>query len=123
MGEDAGDGLVGRVADVFVFVDDDLGEQGSVEHAAFSGLGLGVEVAEVGEDVGDLIEPGACGRVGVGEAVEPVSDRVEAGADAVLFALEEVEGDRVGVVGLDELETFGVELVPLGLEEFAFVVA
>ncbi|MBU8649522.1 MULTISPECIES: hypothetical protein [Micrococcus] len=87
VGEDAGDGLVGRVADLFVLVDDDACEEGRVEHAAFSWLGLGVEVPEIGEDVRDLIEPGARGRVGVGEAVEPVGDRVEAGADAFLFAL------------------------------------
>ncbi|NIJ13826.1 hypothetical protein FHU38_004170 [Saccharomonospora amisosensis] len=84
MGEGAGDGLVGRIADLFVIADDDACEQGTVEHAPFGGLGLGVEVAEVGEDVGDLVEPGARGRVGVGEAFEPVGDRVEAGVDAVV---------------------------------------
>ncbi|MCX2164058.1 hypothetical protein [Corynebacterium auriscanis] len=40
-----------------------------------------------------------------------------------MFALEEVEGDRVGVVGLDEFEAFGFELVALGGQELAFVLA
>lgn len=37
--------------------------------------------------------------------------------------LEEVEWDRVGVVGLDELEAFGFELVALGSQELAFVLS
>ena len=40
-----------------------------------------------------------------------------------MLALEEVEGDRVGVVSLDEFEAFGFELVALGGQELAFVVA
>ncbi|WP_299062434.1 hypothetical protein [uncultured Actinomyces sp.] len=55
--------------------------------------------------------------------VEPGGDLVEAGADAVLFALEEVEWDRVSVVGLDELEAFRFELVALCGQELAFVLA
>nr|WP_257995134.1 hypothetical protein [Brevibacterium luteolum] len=40
-----------------------------------------------------------------------------------MFAFEEVEWDRVGVVGLDEFEAFGFELVALGGQELAFVLA
>nr|WP_286720640.1 MULTISPECIES: hypothetical protein [unclassified Microbacterium] len=123
MGEDGGCGLGGEERDVLVFVDDDALEEGAVEHPAFSGFASGVEIAKVGEDAEELIEPVVCVAVGGREAVETVRDRVQAGADAVLFGLEQVEGDGVGVVGLDELEAFGVELVALGLEELAFVVA
>ena len=49
--------------------------------------------------------------------------QIAASADAVLFSLEQVEWDRVGVVGLDEFEPFGVELVALGFEEFPLVAA
>nr|WP_300146841.1 hypothetical protein [Propionicimonas sp.] len=123
MGEDAGDGLGWHEGGVFVLVDDDSGEQGAVEDAAFSGFALGVEVAGVGEDVGDVVESLAGAAVGGGEGVEPAGDLVEAGADAVLFGLEQVEGDRVGVVGLDEFEAFGFELVALGGQDGAFVAA
>lgn len=41
--------------------------------------------------------------------------------DAVLFDLEEVEGDRFGVAGLNELEAFVFEAVLLGFQEGAFV--
>ena len=44
-----------------------------------AGFALGVEVVEVDQELGDL---------------------VEAGSDAFLFVLEQVEGDRVGVGGL-----------------------
>nr|WP_300337536.1 hypothetical protein [Actinomyces sp.] len=40
-----------------------------------------------------------------------------------MFALEEVERDRVGVVGLDEFEPFGFGLVALGGEKYVFVLA
>ncbi|MFT4082104.1 MAG: hypothetical protein QM638_05930 [Nocardioides sp.] len=123
MREDGGDGLVGDRGDGFVVLDDDLGEQGTVEHAAFSGIAFGVEVVEVGQDREDLIEPGARLAVGGGQAVEPGGDRFETGADAVLLGLEQVEWDRVGVVGLDELESFGFELVALASEDGSLIVA
>ena len=40
-------------------------------------------------------------------------DGVVSGADAFLLGLEEVERDGVGVVGLEQLEFFGFELVLL----------
>ena len=109
--------------DVFVLVDDYSLEQRAVENAAFSRFALAVEVTEVGEDTDDLIEPFVSAVVGVREIVEPAVDGVEAGADVVLFALEQVERDGVGVVGLDELEAFGIELLALGSQHGAFVVA
>lgn len=108
---------------MFVLVDDDPLEQRAVEDAAFSRFAPAVEVAEVGEDTDDLIESLVSVVVGGRETVEPVGDRVEAGADAVLFGLEQVERDGVGVVGLDELEAFGFELVALCGQHGAFIVA
>lgn len=100
VGEDGGRGFGGDERDVLVFVNDDALEEGAVEHAAFSGFASGVEIAEVGQDAEELIEPVVGLAVGGREAVESVGDRVQAGADAVLFGLEQVERDRIGVVGL-----------------------
>ncbi|WJG12425.1 hypothetical protein [Gordonia sp. Swx-4] len=123
LGEDSGRRFCWHERDVFVLVDDYSLEQRAVEHAAFSRFALAVEVTEVGEDIDDLIEPLVSAVVGVREVVEPAVDGVEACADAVLFALEQVERDGVGVVGLDELEAFGIELLALGGQYGAFVVA
>lgn len=46
VGQDCGCGLGWDERDVLFFVDDDLGEEGTVEHAAFSGFASGVEVAD-----------------------------------------------------------------------------
>ncbi|MEV8496469.1 hypothetical protein AB0315_07470 [Micrococcus luteus] len=119
VGKDAGGGLVGCVGGVFFIVDGDTGEQGAVKDASFGWFALVVEVVEVDQEFGELVQ--AWSGVGVGEVVEPGGDLVEAGADAVLLALEDVEWDRVGVVGLDEFEVFGFELVALGSQELAFV--
>ncbi|AYY14193.1 hypothetical protein EF847_17300 [Actinobacteria bacterium YIM 96077] len=76
----------GRVeCDLFVLVDDDLLERGAVEDAAFGGSALAVELAEVGEDVDDLVEAGPGVAVGSGEVVGPAGDGVEVGPDAVLL--------------------------------------
>lgn len=80
-----------------------MGEQGAVEDASFGWFALVVEVPEAGEDTEDLIESLVSVVVGGRETVEVVGDRVQAGADTVLFALEQVERDGIGVVGLDEL--------------------
>ncbi|MFC3479174.1 hypothetical protein [Kocuria carniphila] len=121
--EDAGGRLYRDKRGVLVLVHDDLLEQGTVQDAAFRRFALAVEVAEIGEDVGDLVEASASASVRGGKAVEPFGYLIEAGADAVLFALEQVKRDRVGVVGLDELESFGFELVALVGQQGAFVVA
>ena len=114
VGKDVGGGLVGCVGGVLFVVDGDAGEQGAVEDASFGWFALVVEVVEIYQEVGELVQACSGVGVGVGEVVEPCGDLVEAGADAVLFAFEEVEWDRVGVVGLDEFEAFGFELVALG---------
>ena len=92
VGEDAGGGLVGCVGGVLFVVDGDAGEQGGVEDASFCWFALVVEVVEVDQEFGELVESGSGVGVGVGEVVEPCADLVEAGADAVLLAVEEVEG-------------------------------
>lgn len=46
---------------------------------------------------------------------------MEAGADAVLLGLEQVDGDRVGVVGLEQLDLFGFELGLLRAQGGSFV--
>ena len=101
VGEDAGGGLLGCVGGVLFVVDGDAGEQGAVEDASFGWFALVVEVVEVDQEFSELVQ--ACSGVGVGggEVVEPSGDLVKAGADAVLFAFEEVEWGRVdeGLVG------------------------
>ncbi|MCT1411449.1 hypothetical protein M3D57_06540 [Corynebacterium sanguinis] len=123
VGEDAGCGLLGSVGGVLFVVDGDAGEQGAVEDASFGWFALVVEVVEVDQEFSELVQACSGLGVGVGEVVEPGGDLVEAGADAVLLAREEVEGDRVGVVSLVEFEAFGLELVALGGQELAFVLA
>lgn len=59
--------------------------------------------------------------VGRSEGVEPVRDCVEAGTDAVLFCLEQVDGDRVGVVSLEEFDLFGFEFGFLSGEQVPLV--
>ena len=83
VGEDAGGGLVGCVGGLFV-VDGDAGEQGVVENALFGWFALVVEVAEVDQEFGELVQACSGLGVGAGEVVEPCGDLVEAGADAVL---------------------------------------
>ena len=105
VGEDAGGGLVGCVGGVLFVVDGDAGEQGGVEDASFCWFALVVEVVEVDQEFGELVESGSGVGVGVGEVVEPCADLVEAGADAVLLAVEEVEGGEC-VVFLGQGEFF-----------------
>nr|WP_244157532.1 hypothetical protein [Pseudoclavibacter helvolus] len=123
VGKDAGCGFGRHVGDVLVFVDDEAVEQRAVEHPAFSRFAPVVEVAEVGEQVNDLVETLSGAGVGGGHHVEPCSDLVEADTDAFLLALEQVEWDCVGIVGLDEFEPFSFELLLLRFQEFAFVLA
>ncbi|MFC2570402.1 MAG: hypothetical protein ACFNUK_08845 [Schaalia sp.] len=117
LGNRHADGIRGDVVNVVFVVEDDLVEEGSVEDAAFSRFTPGVDVAEVGEDVGELVEAFAGVLVAGGEILQPVFDGIEVGADAVLLRLDEVERDGFSVVGLDELESLGVELLLLREEE------
>lgn len=96
--------------DVAFASDPDLGEERLVELAAGCGAG---------SDVGGVAVPGEFDRpgngcfyvveVGGGHG-EEVFGVVDLACDAVLFGLEEVEGDGVGVVGLEQLAAFGGEL-------------
>lgn len=96
LSEDRGCRFGWHERDVFVLIDDNPLEQCAVEDAAFSRFAPAVEVAEIGEDTDDLIESLVSVVVGGRETVEAVGDRVEAGADAVLFGLEQIERDGVG---------------------------
>ncbi|MGO1858427.1 MAG: hypothetical protein ACTHZP_05270, partial [Ancrocorticia populi] len=84
---------------VFV-VEDDLVEEGSVEDAAFSRFASGVDVAEVGEDVGELVEAVAGVLVAGGEVLQPVFDGVEVGADAVLLGYRPIRGVLAACCGV-----------------------
>ncbi|WP_130865120.1 hypothetical protein [Acidipropionibacterium timonense] len=79
------DGLVGLVADGLLVVKDDLVEEGSVEDTAFSRFASRVDVAEIGEDVGELVEALTGVLVAGGDVLQPVFDGVEGGADAFLL--------------------------------------
>ncbi|WP_460742996.1 hypothetical protein [Mariniluteicoccus endophyticus] len=120
-GEDRGDGLLGCDGRGVVVFEGDAVEQCLVEHPSFGWFGLGVEVSEVGEDGQDRVESHLGFVVGRRQFVEPGGDGVQAGADAVLLGLEQVDGDRVGVVGLQELDLFGFELGLLRDQAGAFV--
>ena len=97
------DGLdrFGRLEGGLVLViDGDAVEQRPVEHPALGRFGLVV------------------GRL---QRVEPTGDRLKARAEAVLLCLEQIDGDRVGVVGLEELDLFGFELRLLPGEELLLI--
>ena len=64
VGEDAGGGLLGGVDGVLFVVDGDKGEQGAVEDASFGGFALVVEVVEVDQELGELVQ--ACSGAGLG---------------------------------------------------------
>nr|WP_052168660.1 hypothetical protein [Actinoalloteichus spitiensis] len=90
-------------------IDGDAVEQRPGEHPPLGRFGLGVDVADVGEEPEDRVESNLGLVVGRLQRVEPTGDRLKAGADAVLLCLEQVDGDRIGVVGLEELDLFGFE--------------
>src|SRR6218665_1854059 len=62
-----------------------------------------MEGLEVGEGWEHVVEPVAGVCVAAVEAIEAGLDRAEGVLDAGLLALEEIDGDRVGAVGLPEL--------------------
>ena len=107
----AGRGVVG-------WVDEDVGEEDGVEEFLEAGRGVrvGVEAVAVfkeGEGFGEvLFEVFAVGGVGG----EFSGDVVEFAGEAGLFGFEQVEGDGVGVVGLEECGLLGFEFAGLGGE-------
>ncbi|ROZ64624.1 hypothetical protein EDL96_01875 [Kocuria soli] len=119
--EDRRDRLGWFEGGLVVVIDGDAVEQCPVEHPPFGGFGLRVHITDVGEEAEDRVEPDLRVVVGRCEGVEPAGDGVEARADAVLFGFEQVEGDRVGVVGLEELDLFGFKLDLLSFEEGPFI--
>nr|WP_238614659.1 hypothetical protein [Brevibacterium casei] len=102
-------------------IDGDAVEQGPVEHPPLGGCGLGVDVADVGEEPEDRVEPDLGLVVGRLQRVEPTGDRLQARADTVLLCLEQIDGDRVGVVGLEELDLFRFELRLLPGQQFLLI--
>ncbi|MFI8597048.1 hypothetical protein ACIGDM_07020 [Rothia koreensis] len=119
--EDRRDRLGWFEGGLVVVIDGDAVEQCPVEHPPFGGFGLRVHITDVGEEAEDRVEPDLRVVVGRCEGVEPAGDGVEARADAVLFGFEQVDGDRVGVVGLEELDLFGFKLDLLSFEEGPFI--
>ena len=63
VGEDADGGLGGYVGGVLFVVDGDVGEQCAVEDAAFGWFAIAVEVVEVDQEFGELIQ--ACSGTGL----------------------------------------------------------
>nr|WP_218902029.1 hypothetical protein [Streptomonospora nanhaiensis] len=106
---------------VVLVIDGDAVEQRPVEHPPLGRFGLGVDVADVGEESEDRVEPDLGLVVGRLQRVEPTGDRLKARAEAVLLCLEQIDGDRVGVVGLEELDLFGFELRHLPGEELLLI--
>lgn len=99
-------------------IDGDAVEQCPVEHPPLGWFGPRVDVADVGEESEDRVEPDLGLVVGRLQRVEPAGDRLQARSDAVLLGLEQVERDRVGVVGLEELDLIGFELGLLPARSF-----
>ncbi|MBU8578995.1 hypothetical protein ACH0B7_09620 [Brevibacterium luteolum] len=59
-----------------VVIDGDAVEQCPVEHPAFGGFGLGIDVADVGEESEDRVESDRGLVVGRLQRVEPARDRL-----------------------------------------------
>ncbi|WP_152363188.1 hypothetical protein [Microlunatus speluncae] len=105
-----------------VVVDDDLGEERAVERAPFGGFASEVETCQVVQEVEDVVESGAGAVVGAVQVIQSGVEVGQAAADTILLGLEQVDGNRVGVVGLEELDLFGFEFVLLRGQGGALVV-
>lgn len=106
---------------VVLVIDGDAVEQCPVEHPSLGWFGLGVDLADVGQESEDRVEADLRVVVGRFQGVESAGDRLEARTDAVLFGLEQVEWYRVGVVGLEEFDLLGFELHLLSGEQLLLV--
>ncbi|WP_396290620.1 hypothetical protein [Curtobacterium sp. KT1] len=120
-GKDRRDGLLRFESGLVLVIDGDAVEQCPVEHPSLGRCGLRVDLADVGEEPEDRVEPNARFVVGRLQGVKSAGDGLEARADAVLLGLQQVERDRIGVVGLEELDLFGFELRLLPGEQLLFV--
>ncbi|MGO3041234.1 hypothetical protein [Ancrocorticia populi] len=116
--------LVGALvldSELVVFLDVDLGEEGLVAQAAVGVVAAGVDVGAVGQQVEGVCEVGAGVGVFAVVGVDAAGHLVELSEDAVLFAFEERERDRVGVVSLEESFLLALEPVAVGGELAQFV--
>nr|WP_259462920.1 hypothetical protein [Kocuria indica] len=101
-------------AQLIVFVGEDLGEERLVAQTPVGVLAAGVDVGAVGEQAEGV---GVVAEVGV----DATGHLVEFGDDAVLFAFEHGEWDRVGVVRVHESVLLAFEPVAVGGEAFQFL--
>ncbi|WP_396659287.1 hypothetical protein [Microbacterium sp.] len=117
--------LVGRIDVVLAVVvgrDEELVEEELVEHAADVLGGLPVGVARVLGDVErDADELVGLGEVGV-QGVEAAGGGGEFGVEAFLLGAEHVDGDRVVVVGFEELALATFDGLLRGFELFSLEV-
>lgn len=115
-------GCVEVVLAVVVGGDEELVEEELVEHTADVLGGLPVGVACVLGDVeGDRDEFVGFGEVG-GEVAEAAFGGGQFGVEAFLFGAEHVDGDRVVVVGFEELALTTLDGLLRGLELFSLEV-
>ncbi|WP_144627375.1 hypothetical protein [Arthrobacter woluwensis] len=96
---------------VVVDVDEDFLEDGEIEEPAEVARDGLVGLVAAFKEFEEACQVGACCGVLVGEAGEVSLDGGQGFGDAVLFGLEELERDCVGVVGLEQALAFSLELV------------
>ncbi|MDK9295044.1 hypothetical protein FAM19031_001144 [Propionibacterium freudenreichii] len=87
-------------AELVVFVDVDLGEEGLVAEASVGVVAAFVDFGAVGEQVEGVVEVGSGVCVVAVVGVDAAVGGVEFGEDAVLFSFEDGEWDGASVVGL-----------------------
>jgi homoserine kinase len=84
-----------------------------VEQATNVAVGFDVGGVAVTQEVEDLSQGGAGGLVAGLDVGELLLDPAELAGDALVFALEQVDRDRAGVVRVEQLLPLSDELGPL----------
>ncbi|WP_183834724.1 hypothetical protein [Cellulomonas hominis] len=103
-------------AHVVVLVDVDRLEQRLIDEPTVRVVGVLVDVGGVGQQFQGVVEVLSRSRVVAVVRADPVFDGLQRGGDPVLLALEEVEWDGAGVVGLEQLLLLAFELGSPGRE-------